>query len=183
MNFATPNRVAEATQVTLEEAIAGIRRHASVIPQGTALRISGLSRWLGMNSRWEQTCSADGAVMVTIDSPDVSVAWGYDGRNGAAGAVWEKDFNGLPSTLDLDEKEVRLLMLWAANSQWATEGLIDSLDVRLAGRGEMPEEWKFWHHPTPLSNPYAVPDDPGLVTLSVGLKGGRIRGMLTYNRG
>eukprot|EP00468_Gymnochlora_sp_CCMP2014_P013582 CAMPEP_0167746540 /NCGR_PEP_ID=MMETSP0110_2-20121227/3768_1 /TAXON_ID=629695 /ORGANISM="Gymnochlora sp., Strain CCMP2014" /LENGTH=633 /DNA_ID=CAMNT_0007631313 /DNA_START=1 /DNA_END=1902 /DNA_ORIENTATION=+ len=168
------------SSISVESIVKSIREQASVIAPGSALQLAGKARWLGMDSRWEQVYSSDGSVRVSINNKDVSVAWGYDATSGPNGEIWEQDFNGLVSKLELDEREVRLLMVWMPNSFWTTPEIQASLDISLAEKGTIPDEWKFWNHANPPWPEYSVPDGDDVVTLSIGLKGGRIKAMATY---
>eukprot|EP00466_Bigelowiella_natans_P007165 jgi/Bigna1/76535/fgenesh1_pg.42_\ len=133
----------------VEEAVKRVRDAHPLPAAGTVLKASGRARWLGMDSKWIQTNAPDGSVHVSIESPHVSVSWGFDMETDD---VWEIDFNGLASALALDEKEVRLLMYWGQSGLWAHDAVNSRLKVEVVEAPEMPELWKFWHHPTPVHN-------------------------------
>jgi hypothetical protein len=103
--------------------------------------IEGLAKHLGMKCRWKQHFHfASGAFFEELVNDDMHVWWGFDGKS----KVWEVDFSGLPSVLELDDMETSLLCTWIRNGIWLMPEIRSKLHITLAENGgQEPKDWQL----------------------------------------
>ncbi len=102
--------------------------------------IEGEARHLGMNCDWKQHYHyPSGAFYEELSNEDMHVWWGFDGKD----CTWEVDFSGLPTILELDDKETSLLCTWIRNGIWLMPEIRDKLHITLAEEVEEPRNWQL----------------------------------------
>uniref|UniRef100_A0A7S2T4G4 Aspartic peptidase n=1 Tax=Chloropicon primus TaxID=1764295 RepID=A0A7S2T4G4_9CHLO len=103
--------------------------------------VQGEAKHLGMKCTWKQHFHYNtGAFCEELVNDDMHVWWGYDGKD----TTWEVDFSGLPSILELDDKETSLLCTWIRNGIWLVPGLRENqLKITLAEEVKEPGDWQL----------------------------------------
>ena len=101
--------------------------------------VEGQARHLGMPCEWTQRFHLKtGAFFEELKNEDMHVWWGFDGKD----TTWEVDFSGLPSVLELDDRETSLLCTWIRNGCWLVPEIRNErLRIKLAEDEEEPEDW------------------------------------------
>ena len=179
---------------SLESVMAQVTRRQipDVFTLGVPSRIamSGEGRHLGLRAEWRQEFCTSGAFWEELKNEHVHVWWGYDGKD----KVWEVDFSGLPSLLELDDMETSLLCTWIRNGTWLIPHIRDRLEVTLAPEYE-PTDWQLLREQSAeTNNPISAapkggrtaqadasedaPTAAGEVVLEVRLREGKVKARL-----
>jgi len=123
-------------------------------PAGAAsFALSGRATLLGLEGDYRLRASADGRYVEDWESPELRYTIGHDGE-----VVWERDFTGMPTVVELEESEVTRASFAITSGMWAREDGPFRL-LRTPGR-----------------------DADGVFALSLRLRGGVLRGTLWVDR-
>lgn len=112
---------------------------AAAAAAAACVLVEGQARHLGMPCEWTQRFHLKtGAFFEELKNEDMHVWWGFDGKD----TTWEVDFSGLPSVLELDDRETSLLCTWIRNGCWLVPEIRNErLRIKLAEDEEEPEDW------------------------------------------
>jgi len=116
---------------------------------GVSYVLRGRATQLGLEGDYQLRASADGRFSEDWESPELRYSLGHDGE-----VVWERDFTGMHSVVELEESEVARASFAIASGVWAREDGPFHL-LRTPGR-----------------------DEEGVFALSLRLRGGVLRGTL-----
>ena len=114
---------------------------AKGIAEDAVVVIEGEAKHLGMKCDWKQHFHyKSGAFVEELVNEDMHVWWGFDGKD----CTWEVDFSGLPSILELDDKETSLLCTWIRNGIWLMPEIrANVVDITLAEEVREPQDWQL----------------------------------------
>lgn len=117
------------------EVLARARRAVGVglLAEGSAVRLSGTTRFLGTDGTIEAVLDASGRSVVAINGP-ISQTNGFDGAS-----AWTRDFGGETRRMSLGERENGLMTANVLAGRWLAEDspVSMSIDSNAVGEGEV----------------------------------------------
>ena len=157
----------------------------------TRVRMEGTAKHLGLRAEWKQEFCTSGAFWEELKNEHMHIWWGFDGKE----QVWEVDFSGLPSLLELDDRETSLLCTWVRNGMWLIPHIREKLHINFAPESE-PQDWQLLREQSEsyssyeefgedLGNPQydnSSPDASGEIILDVRLKEGKVTARLVISK-